>query len=204
MAQTTPDAAHPRERRISGTFAGSGQPQLFVVNVPSAAPLSIQLTDPPARTTSSCTPASARHRRGETYDYGANGAGSSQSLLIPSAAAGTWYVLVYAESVSPAEQLHPPGEGDARAGDHRDAGAVRGERRSRRLTLTGAGFTNATSVALVAADSTTTYPASSVTFDTFTQLTATVNLAGVPQGIYSIRVTNGSRRAATLCRPPSP
>ena len=66
------------------------------------------------------------------------------------------------------------------------------------LTLNGAGFTTATSVALVASNGTTTYPASSVTFDTFTQLTATVNLTGVPQGVYSIRVTNGSGGSDTL------
>ena len=66
------------------------------------------------------------------------------------------------------------------------------------LTLTGAGFTTRPSVALVAADGTTTYPASSVTFDTFTQLTATFNLAGVPQGTYSVRVTNGTGGSDTL------
>ena len=32
----------------NGTFAGSGQPQLFAVNVPAAGPLSLQLTDPTA------------------------------------------------------------------------------------------------------------------------------------------------------------
>jgi len=49
-----------------------------------------------------------------------------------------------------------------------------------------------TSVALVAFDNTTTYSASAVTFDTFTQLTATFNLAGVPQGVYSVQVTNNT------------
>jgi hypothetical protein len=58
------------------------------------------------------------------------------------------------------------------------------------LTLTGAGFTTATAVALVAANGTTVYPASNVVFDTFTQLTASINLTGVPQGTYSVRVTN--------------
>ena len=66
------------------------------------------------------------------------------------------------------------------------------------MTLTGAGFTAATSVSLVAANGTTVYKASSVTFDTFTQLTATVNLAGVPKGVYSVRVTNGTGGSDTL------
>jgi RHS repeat-associated protein len=58
------------------------------------------------------------------------------------------------------------------------------------MTLNGAGFTNATTVALVSSDGTTVYPATSVSFDTFTQLTATIDLTGVPQGTYSVRVTN--------------
>ena len=66
------------------------------------------------------------------------------------------------------------------------------------LNVIGAGFTNPTSVALVAADNTTTYSASAVTFDTFTQLTATFNLAGVPQGVYSVQVTNNAGVTDTL------
>ena len=70
------------------------------------------------------------------------------------------------------------------------------------LTLNGAGFSASTTVALVASNGTTIYPASSVNFDTFSQLTATVNLSGVPQGVYSIRVSNGGA-AATPSRPAS-
>ena len=66
------------------------------------------------------------------------------------------------------------------------------------LTLNGAGFTTTASVSLVASDGTTTYPASSVAFDTFSQLTATIDLTGVPQGVYSILATNGSGGSSTL------
>ena len=85
----------------SGTFAGSGQPQLFVVNLPSRLALVLNLND-----ASSGRPCRALRQveqpadAADDYDYGANGAGSSQSILIPSANAGTWYVLVYAESVN--------------------------------------------------------------------------------------------------------
>ena len=115
MAQTT-QTPLTLGTPFSGTFAGSGQPQLFAVNVPAAgavvAPvdrrrpatdhveLYAQFGTPPTR---------------QTTTTAANGAGASQSLLIPSAAAGTWYVLVYAESVARRQHLHPPRERDARA-----------------------------------------------------------------------------------------
>ena len=65
------------------------------------------------------------------------------------------------------------------------------------LTLAGSGFTNSTTIALVGADG-TAYPASAVAFDTFTQITATIDLSGVPQGIYSIRATNAGGGSYTL------
>lgn len=39
--------------------------------------------------------------------------------------------------------------------------------------------------------SNTVYAASSVSFDSFTQLTATFDLTSVPQGVYSVQVTHG-------------
>ena len=44
----------------------------------------------------------------------------------------------------------------------------------------------------------TVYTAASVTLDTFTQLTATFDLSGVPQGTYSVVVTNPGAESASL------
>ena len=71
------------------------------------------------------------------------------------------------------------------------------------LTLTGAGFTSSTSVALVASDGTTTYPANSVSFDTFTQLTATVNLPECRRASMESEPRTAAA-AAIRCRLPSP
>ena len=111
----------------SGTFAGSGQPQLFAVNVPAAAPLSIQLTDPttkrsrralrPARHTADATvlrrggrrlgrvaePAHPQRRRRHVVHPGLRRVGGRR------------------------QHLHPRRECHAAAGDRRDAGAVRDE-----------------------------------------------------------------------------
>ena len=70
------------------------------------------------------------------------------------------------------------------------------------MTLHGSGFTNATSVELVSTGN-TVYTAASVTLDTFTQLTATFDLSGVPQGTYSVVVTSPGARAPRW-REPSP
>jgi hypothetical protein len=182
----------------NGTFAGSGQALLFTVNVPAVASMDLQLADNAASDHTELYARLGTPPTREDYTYGANGAGASQSLLIPSASAGTWYVLVYAESVAA-----PPSSFTLRA----DTSSVLvtavtpvaySTNSVASLTLTGAGFTTATAVALVAANGITMYPASNVAFDTFTQLTATINLAGVPQGSYSVRVTNADGGSDTL------
>src|SRR5262249_41401326 len=66
------------------------------------------------------------------------------------------------------------------------------------LTLTGAGFDTSTTATLVAADGPTTYPAATVTPDTFTQITAAFNLTTVPQGTYSVRVSRSGGLSDTL------
>ncbi len=65
------------------------------------------------------------------------------------------------------------------------------------MTLTGAGFNSATTVDLVAANETTTYPASSVQFNSQTQLTATFAANTVPPGDYSVQV-NSNGGSTTL------
>src|SRR6185312_5608661 len=81
----------------AGTFAGSGEPQLFVVNLPTASPLLLTLVDTSGDQVQLYAKRNAAPTRRD-YDYAANGAGSSQRILIPDAAAGTWYILAYAVS----------------------------------------------------------------------------------------------------------
>ncbi|MGO9917226.1 MAG: Ig-like domain repeat protein, partial [Isosphaeraceae bacterium] len=180
-----------------GTLIGSGQPQLFVLNVPAASPMFAQIAD---ADTSDHIELYAKFKAPPTredYDYGANGVGSSQSLLIPSATAGTWYLLVYAESVASTPGYFTLQVNATPLVVNAVTPVQYGTNAVATFTLNGAGFTSATSVSLVGSDN-TVYPASSVSFDTFTQLTATISLAGVPQGTYSVQVTTSDGSISTL------
>src|SRR5262249_55220362 len=66
------------------------------------------------------------------------------------------------------------------------------------MELTGSGFDNTSTVELIAADNTTTYSATGVTLDTPTQLSATLDLTGVPQGTYAVRVTRADSATSQL------
>lgn len=124
-----------------------------------------------------------------TYDYAATGAGANQSLLVPSATAGTWYVLVYAESVP------QPGAFSltARGADLEVTASYPGRASSSApatLTVTGGGFDSGTTVELVASNGTVITP-SSFGLDSYTQMTATFP-TGLPVGTYAVRVTRGT------------
>ena len=83
----------------TGTLVGSGQAQLFRVNVPAGQQLRVVLDD------------SAGSNRNELYaqfgapptradfQFRAAAASADQQLFVPSAAPGTWYVLLYSEAV---------------------------------------------------------------------------------------------------------
>jgi RHS repeat-associated protein len=183
--------------KYNGTWSGTGQSQLFSILVATTNPLSIILTDPNTADETELYASFGAPPTRQTYDYGANGSGSSQSLLIPKANAGIWYVLVYAESVASAPCSYTLESYASSVVVQAVTPVQYGANSNATLTLTGAGFTTGSSVALVASNN-TTYSASNVTFDTFTQLAATFNLTGVPQGTYSIRVTNSGGGSGTL------
>ncbi|MGA2499470.1 MAG: RHS repeat-associated core domain-containing protein, partial [Tepidisphaeraceae bacterium] len=172
----------------TGQFVGSGQPQLFRVSDPVSNPLSVVLSD---ATTADHTEVYVRFGSPptrQTYDYAANGAGASHNLLVPSANAGTWYVLVYGASIPSApdsfslevdsSEVVPTGASNFSGSP--SAGAA--------FTLSGAGFTAGSTVSLVATNG-MAYQATTNNTDASTQLTATFGPSLVPAGTYTIRVT---------------
>ncbi len=173
---------------FSGTFAGSGQPQLFTVNMPSAAPMSIQLTDKAAADHVELYASFGTPPTRETYDYGANGVGSSQSLLIPNAAAGTWYVLAYAESVAAPPSTFSLSAISAETVVSNFTPNHSGNGADITVILNGAGFEDGTSVAMLSAGG-ALYNSESVTVNSFEQVSATFGAGSVPAGQYTFQLT---------------
>ena len=187
----------PLGTTFSGQFAGSGQAQLFRVGLSSSMPMFVTLHDASTSDRSELYfKFGSPPTRGD-YDYRFVNAGSSdQRGLVSMAAPGTWYVLVYADSIpSPStftiQALASPilllDVTPNRHGNSADAA----------LTLAGAGFDGTTTFQLIAAGG-ATYPAAKVEQDSFTQMTATMASNSVPAGRYSVRVARSDGESAVL------
>ncbi len=181
----------------TGNWVGSGQAQLFVLPVTTTQPLLIDLADSVA---SHHTEIYARFGTPPTrqiFDHAANGSGSDQSMLIPSANAGNWYILVYGESIPNntgtftlvAESREVVLTGSSTASISPNSGAT--------IHLTGAGFKAGTTVSLVSSNG-TVFTAISSTTDLITRVSATFAANSVPSGTYTIRVTQPSGATAEI------
>ncbi len=168
-----------------GTLAGSGEPQLFSIDVPQSQSLLVELDDSTSADQDELYMKLGALPTRSDYQYRfTNLASPYQQILVPSAAAGTWYALLYAASVpSPTTytilatagsiflRSSTPGKSSTSA--------------STVLTLQGSGFDQTTTVDLVGADG-TLYPATSTSIDLPTQITATFAAGEVPAGTYGV------------------
>ncbi|MEK7674817.1 MAG: LamG-like jellyroll fold domain-containing protein [Verrucomicrobiota bacterium] len=172
---------------FAAAFAGNGDEHYFRIDVPAGQNLLIRLNGLDNLGASEVyVRFGALPTRG-TFDYRAATPDSAdQQVLIPAAAPGTYYILVRGESV--------PGNGqftlEAIASRLNVTGVTPdryGQNASAVLTISGAGF-DATAVAELVGAVTRTN--TTVSADSFTQLTATFNLSSVPVGRYSLRVSS--------------
>jgi RHS repeat-associated protein len=180
---------------FSGTLLATGQAQLFQVEVPTGNPLSVVLDD---LSNSNLNEVYARFAAPPTrseFDASFESSGADQSLLIPRAVEGTWYVLVYSSNVVESceyslrvssgpiviQQSIPP-----QLGNGNDSV----------VTVTGSGFFPGSEVSLFRED--TVYVAQSSEIDAFTRITATFAAATIPAGTYTVRVTNPQGETAEL------
>jgi RHS repeat-associated protein len=181
----------------SGTLAGSGQAQLFRVTLPSAQQLQVDLRDSASADHNELYVQFGAPPTRADYQYRFSSAASAnQRVLVPMAAPGSWYILVYGEAVpSPSNYtLMATGSPIVLSGltpDHASNSA------DMVLTLTGAGFDPTTTVILVAGDG-TQYPAATVSVDLPTQITATFRAGAVPVGTYAVRATRSDGSSAQL------
>jgi len=172
-----------------GTFVGSGQAQLFRVNVTNSHPMHVVLNDSDPRNRNELYVRFGAPPTRADYDYRfPNTSSADQQVVVPVAPAGTWYVLVYSELTA------GPGSTFTLVSYLSDLllTSVTPTRHAIdqpvTLTLTGAGFVAGTVVELVATNG-TAYPAAPVQVDSFTQITATFAPNRVPVGRYALRVS---------------
>ncbi len=133
------------------------------------------------------------------YDYRySNLAAADQQVVVPSAAPGAWYILLYGASIpSPSTYTLTAAAGSFlffavspnRGGTSTDSV----------LTLTGSGFTSQTTVSLIAMDG-TKYPISSVAHVSTTELIATVAAGSVPTGVFSVGICAARRHGGRAHR----
>ncbi|HZL37246.1 MAG TPA: FG-GAP-like repeat-containing protein, partial [Tepidisphaeraceae bacterium] len=181
----------------NGTWAGSGQAQLFTLPVTTADPMSIILSDPATADHTELYASFGAPPTRQTYDYGVNGSGSSQSLLVPEANAGTWYVLVYGASIPSAPDGFSLVAKTADVFLSAATPAHSGTIVNTVFTLNGAGFNAYTAVQLVGGDGSVFSPAQ-LTIASTSQINATFTAGSVPAGTYTIRVTSSSGTTASL------
>src|SRR6202012_1225909 len=81
----------------SGTLAGTGQVQVFEVPLAVGGPTTFTLTDANTADHNELYVKFGSAPTLQTYDSPADAAGSGQTIVVPSAAAGDWYILVYSE-----------------------------------------------------------------------------------------------------------
>ncbi len=182
-----------------GTMAGSGQSDLYSVVVPTSQTLFVNLQDSSGGAVNQLYAKLGAPPTPSDYDYSSIAPGvADQQLLVPSAAPGTWYFLAYGASAPSSSPYTIVATGAPVQLANVSPGYSAHDARAT-LTLTGAGFDQASSVALVpAAGPSISYAAASVSIDTLTQLTATFDLSKVPEGLYSVIVTRADGTTAEL------
>lgn len=180
----------------TGSLAGSGQTQLFRVQVSEIGPLLVQFQDAAAGDQNEVyVKLGSAPTRADYQMRSANSASSTQTVNVPSAPPGTYYILVYSESVKKPgpfsllvrqQAVFLTSVTPDHAGNSADAS----------LTLTGLGFDSTATVALVSNG--TSFSASSVQVDLPTQITAGFTAGALPAGVYSVKVTQAGGSSILL------
>lgn len=181
-----------------GTFQASGQAQLFTVQVTVSQPLSITLNDLASTDHTELYAKLGAPPTLLTYDDGDSSSGSSHTLLVPDATIGTWYILVYGESISAPPQAYTLRATSGEVIITKSEPASSAANLATTLTINGAGFNGGSRVTLVSDPAGMTIPASSASLDLPTQITATFNAGTLPAGTYSVVVTQADNTSDTL------
>jgi RHS repeat-associated protein len=179
------------------SLAGSGQTQLFQLQLATASPLQVGLTDPQTSDENEVYVKFGAPPTIADYDYRfSTPAAPNQTVTIPQAAPGTWYILVYNPVVPASGSYTLIAVASSILLDHVSPAQL-GTARENTLTLTGAGFDATTTVELVPATG-AAHAAASVAVASPTSLTAMFRAGTVPPGVYSVRVARPTGGSSVL------
>jgi hypothetical protein len=200
----------PLNTTYNGTIPGSGAAQLFRANVPVSQQLLITLQD---NVTGDHNEVYLKYGSAPTradYQYRFSTlASADQSVLVPSAAPGDWYILLYADYVSthgtlPSYFLTASGSSMAVSGGSPRIG------NGGTVVITGAGFTPSTTVSLVgeyyngSGWSPVVIPATTVVVNSPTRITATFPSLLARTGFNDRYTVRASRPDGTNADAPIP
>jgi RHS repeat-associated protein len=182
---------------LAGTIAGTGQAQLFALDVAQSGQVLITLSDNTGADHNELYASlGAVPTRGQAqYQFSASAA-ANQQLSIPAAAPGTYDILVYT-AYAPAASQFTLTATEASIFLSAVTPDRSGTSAATTITLSGLGFDATAAVSLVSAGG-TAYPASTVSVDSPAQITSTFAAGSVPAGVYAARVSEQSGAAATL------
>ncbi len=195
---------------LAGVQSGSDSAQLYRIPVATPSPLLVRLEGASGATRNELFVRFGTPPTRADYTLRSDVAASAdQTILVPNAEAGDWYVLVYGLSVPLATTFEI--ETVASSVIIREAGPDRSASGSvAPITIRGAGYRAGTTIELVDASNVVVVTASAVSIDSFTQLSAQLPLTGVAQGVYGLRVrtpdgaTDVLRESFTVLPPGTP
>ena len=179
-----------------GQWAGSGQAVLLQFTVPIGAPMKVVLNNLVTNNHADIYVGLGQAPTPSSFMYSSTiPSKPNQQVIIPLAVAGTYYVLVYGDNIQ------TPGGFTVTVSSasvllFSVTPNTTGINAPSTLTLSGAGFDGSSSVQFI--NGTSNYAATSISVDSFTQITATEAAGALPPGTYSIRVSLGSGSSATL------
>jgi len=181
-----------------GSLVGSGQAQLFKIDVTQSQGLLVVLQDPSSADQNELYLRYGAPPTRSDYQFRfSNGAAADQQVLVPSATPGSWYALLYATSVpqpstytilATGGDIFLTGSTPKRTGTN--VGTV--------LTLTGSGFDQTTGITLVDSFGSVVSLPLAMSVDLPTQITAVIPTYFMAPGVYSILVSKPGVQPARL------
>jgi RHS repeat-associated protein len=178
----------------TNAFTATEQSQYFAVQVPSGGDLQVTLTALSGLGVNEVYLSRGTLPTPGSYDYRFPLNGSpNQTIFVPNAGAGTWYILVYNASGPLGSytlttqfltgiilnSVSPTSLGNSAAGT---------------VAINGAGFSPGDNVELV--DGGNVYPASNVAVLSASQIQADFDFTTVPPGSYSLQISSGANSAS--------